>query len=604
MPFGAELRGEHTRFRLWAPAARDVSVVLDPAGEARMIAMEPESGGWLECVADAGAGTRYAYRIDDRITVPDPGSRANPNGVHGASAVIDPTRYEWRDGDWRGRPWEEAVVYELHIGTFTPAGTFAEAIGRLDDLVDLGVTAVELMPVAAFPGTRGWGYDGVLPFAPAACYGAPDELKRLVDAAHARGLMVLLDVVYNHFGPEGNYLHVYAPQFFNPAHKTPWGAAINFDAEHSETVRAFFIHNARYWLEEFHFDGLRLDAVHAIADDSRPDFVSELAMRVREEHPGRAIHLVLENDRNEARYLTRDGAGQARLATAQWNDDVHHALHVLATGEDDGYYADYARDPLARFGRALAEGFAYQGEFSPYRGAARGERSTDLPGPAFVSFAQNHDQIGNRAFGERIVRLADAERLRALVACLLLAPQVPLLFMGEEFAASAPFLFFCDFGPELADAVTRGRREEFARFARFSASSAREAIPDPIADATFMASKLDWNESHEPTGAGWRAFYQHCLSLRRQRIVPWLRGLRGGGTFRVEHEGLLRVEWEGSEGRLHLIANLGDAPRSEVDIPAGNVVFATDGMPSPGRTGDVARNGVTFISEANAAVFQ
>jgi malto-oligosyltrehalose trehalohydrolase len=604
MPFGAELRGEHTRFRLWAPAARDVSLVLDPAGEARTVAMEPASGGWFESVARAGADTRYAYRIDDRITVPDPASRANPDGVHHASAVFDPARYEWHDGDWRGRPWEEAVVYELHVGTFTPAGTFAEATRRLDALVDLGVTAVELMPVAAFPGTRGWGYDGVLPFAPAACYGTPDDLKGLVDAAHARGLMVLLDVVYNHFGPEGNYLHVYAPQFFNPAHRTPWGAAINFDAEDSETVRAFFIHNAHYWLEEFHFDGLRLDAVHAIADDSRPDFVSALAMRVRAEHPDRPIHLVLENDRNEARYLTRDAAGHARLATAQWNDDVHHPLHVLATGEDDGYYADYARDPLTRFGRALAEGFAYQGEFSPYRGAARGERSTDLPGPAFVSFAQNHDQIGNRAFGERIAWLADAERLRALVACLLLAPQVPLLFMGEEFAASTPFLFFCDFGPELADAVTRGRREEFARFARFGASSAREAIPDPIALSTFMASKLDWDEAHRPKGARWRAFYQNCLSLRQQHIVPWLRGLRGGGTFSIEQEALLRVEWQGSGVRLHLVTNLGDAIRHDVTMPEGDLIFATDGMPLPGRTGDVARNGVAFTSEANAAIVQ
>ena len=599
MPFGAEVCGARSRFRLWAPAARDVSLVLDATGDARVLAMQAAGNGWFESVADAGAGTRYAFRIGDH-TVPDPASRANPDGVHGASAVVDPATYDWKDGNWRGRPWEEAVVYELHVGTFTPAGTFAAAMERLDDLVDVGVTAVELMPVAAFPGTRGWGYDGVLPFAPAACYGAPDDLKRLVDAAHARGLMMLLDVVYNHFGPEGNYLHLYAPQFFNPRHETPWGAAINFDAEQSATVRSFFFHNAAYWLGEFHFDGLRLDAVHAIADCSRPDFVTELASRVREANPGRAIHLVLENDRNEARYLPRDAAGQPQLATAQWNDDVHHALHVLATGEGDGYYADYARDPLARLGRALAEGFAYQGEFSPYRGAARGERSTHLPAAAFVAFAQNHDQVGNRALGERLVWLSDTERLRALIACMLLAPQVPLLFMGEEFAASTPFLFFCDFGPELADAVTRGRREEFARFARFSAPSAREAIPDPIAMSTFMASKLEWNEAHQPPGAQWRAFYRHCLALRRQYIVPRLDGLRGSGTFRIEHEALLRVEWEGRGSRLHLIANFGDALREHVAMPAGDVIFTADGMPLPGRTGSVARDGVAFISEANA----
>jgi malto-oligosyltrehalose trehalohydrolase len=600
MPFGAEARGELTRFRLWAPAARDVQLRLEAAGDAGGLPMEHAGGGWWECVVRAGAGARYAYRIDDRDTVPDPASRANPEGVHGASAVIDPAGYDWHDDAWRGRPWEEAVVYELHVGTFTRGGTFADAVEHLDDLVDLGVTAVELMPVAAFPGTRGWGYDGVLPFAPAACYGVPDDLKRLVDAAHACGLMVLLDVVYNHFGPEGNYLHLYAPQFFNPRHRTPWGAAINFDAEHSDTVRSFFFHNALYWLEEFHFDGLRLDAVHAIADDSRPDFVTELAARVRGEITDRAIHLVLENDRNEARYLTRDAAGRAQLATAQWNDDVHHALHVLATGEDDGYYADYARDPIARFGRALAEGFVYQGEFSSYRGAARGERSTHVPPPAFVAFAQNHDQVGNRALGERIVRLADTGRLRALMACILLAPQVPLLFMGEEFAASTPFLFFCDLGPELADAVTRGRREEFARFARFSTPSARDAIPDPTATSTFEASKLDWIEAQQPVGARWRAFYRRCLALRHQHIVPLLGGLRGSGTFSVEHEALLRVEWSGSDGRLHLIANLGEAPRSDVAMPAGEVVFATHGMPLPGRRADIPRDGVAFTREACA----
>ncbi|HKU85845.1 MAG TPA: malto-oligosyltrehalose trehalohydrolase [Casimicrobiaceae bacterium] len=598
MPFGVQVLGERSRFRLWAPAARGVSVELDAPGDVRALTMDATGDGWFECVAEAGAGTRYMYRIDDRKTVPDPASRANPDGVHGASVVIDPARYGWHDDAWCGRPWEEAVVYELHVGTFTRGGTFADAAGRLDDLVDLGVTAVELMPVAAFPGTRGWGYDGVLPFAPAACYGVPDDLKRLVDAAHARGLMVLLDVVYNHFGPEGNYLHLYAPQFFNPRHQTPWGAAINFDAEHSETVRSFFIHNALYWLEEFHFDGLRLDAVHAIADHSRPDFVTELATRVREQLADRSIHLVLENDRNEAGYLVRDTAGRPPLATAQWNDDVHHALHVLATGENDGYYAEYARDPLGRFGRALAEGFAWQGELSPYRGAVRGERSTHLPSPAFVSFAQNHDQVGNRAFGDRIGRLADTGRLRGLMACILLAPQVPLLFMGEEFGASTPFLFFCDFGAELADAVTRGRREEFAKFARFSARSTREAIPDPIAITTFTASKLDWDEIRRPPGAQWRAFYRRCLALRRQHIVPFLDGLRGGGTFSVEHDALLRVEWSGSRGRLHLIANFGDAVLSDVAIPAGDVVFATDGMPLPGREADVPRDALAFVREA------
>ena len=442
----------------------------------------------------------------------------------------------------------------------------------------------------------------MLPFAPAASYGTPNDLKRLVDAAHARGLMMLLDVVYNHFGPEGNYLHVYAPQFFNPRHQTPWGAAINFDAERSATVRDFFIHNALYWLEEFHFDGLRLDAVHAIVDESQPDFVTELATRVRKHIAGRHVHLVLENDRNQARYLARDASGRAPLATAQWNDDLHHALHVLATGETDGYYADYAGDPVAMFGRALAEGFIYQGEASPYRGgAARGERSAHLPPPAFVSFAQNHDQVGNRALGERIAMLADAERLRTLMACVLLAPQTPLLFMGEEFAASTPFLFFCDFGPELAEAVTRGRREEFARFARFRDPSARQAIPDPNAAETFAASKLDWNEAEQAIGSQWRDFYRNCLALRRRHIVPWLAELRSGGSFHVEGETLLRLAWTARNGqRLHLIANLASAPCTDVALPAGELVFATDGVPAPGTTGEVPRHGAAFILGRNA----
>ena len=603
MPFGADLGDRRTRFRLWAPGAAQVGLVLGSADDPPVLPMPACADGWYERSVDgAGDGARYAYRIDDRITVPDPASRSNPDGVHGRSVVVDPTAYEWRDEAWRGRPWHEAVVYELHVGTFTPAGTFAAVIERLDDLVELGVTAVELMPVAAFPGTRGWGYDGVLPFAPAAGYGAPNDLKRLVDAAHARGLMMLLDVVYNHFGPEGNYLHVYAPQFFNPRHQTPWGAAINFDAERSATVRDFFIHNALYWLEEFHFDGLRLDAVHASGDESQPDFVTELATRVRKHIAGRHVHLVLENDCNQARYLARDASGHAPLATAQWNDDLHHALHVLATGETDGYYADYAGDPVAMFGRALAEGFIYQGEASPYRGgAARGERSAHLPPPSFVSFAQNHDQVGNRALGERIAMLADAERLRTLMACVLLAPQTPLLFMGEEFAASTPFLFFCDFGPELAEAVTRGRREEFARFARFRDPSARQAIPDPNAAETFAASRLDWSEAEQAVGSRWRDFYRNCLALRRRYIVPWLAELRSGGSFQVEGETLLRLAWTARDGqRLHLIANLASAPCTDVALPAGELIFATDGVPAPGTTGEVPRQGAAFILGRNA----
>ena len=597
MPFGAEYRNGTTAFRLWAPGAARVDLVLG-ADDANAIAMSRRDNGWYEHVCDAAPGTRYGVRIDQRIVVPDPASRSNPDGVHGRSAVVDPAAYTWRDAAWRGRPWYEAVVYELHVGAFTERGTFESAIERLDTLVELGVTAVELMPLAAFPGTRNWGYDGVLPFAPAASYGAPDDLKRLVDAAHARGLMILLDVVYNHFGPEGNYLHTYAPQFFNPAHQTPWGPAINFDGEASATVREFFFDNALYWLEEFHFDGLRLDAVHAIVDDSRPDFVTELATRVRKRFVDRNVHLVLENDRNAAHYLRRDAAGRPLLATAQWNDDIHHALHVIATGEEDGYYSDYASAPLERFGRALAEGFAYQGETSAFRnGARRGEPSAELPPIAFVAFAQNHDQTGNRALGERLAALADPELLRALTACLLLSPQVPLLFMGEEFAATTPFLFFCDFGPELAQAVTRGRREEFARFARFGDAT---VVPDPNAGATFEASKLDWRDAATGVGRAWLAFYRECLMRRHRHVVPLLDGIRHGGTFDVDGA-LLRITWTGDSAmRLHLIANLAREMRVGVAVPSGDAVFASDGTPMPGTVGTLPRYAVVFVVERSS----
>lgn len=601
MPFGAEFGDGATTFRLWAPAAARVDLVLDTGARRSEVALFAREGGWYERTVDGvGAGAPYAFRIDRSITVPDPASRANPDGVHGPSVVVDPVGYAWRDAPWRGRAWSEAVLYELHIGTFTPGGTFAAAIERLDDLVDLGITAIELMPVAAFPGVRNWGYDGVLPFAPASSYGTPDDLKRLVDEAHARGLMILLDVVYNHFGPEGNYLHGYAPQFFNPRHPTPWGATINFDGDGCRPVREFFIHNACYWLEEFHFDGLRLDAVHAIVDASQPDFVSELASRIRTSFAdARHVHLVLENDRNEARYLGRDTARCPRCATAQWNEDLHHPLHVLATGERDGYYADYAADPLAYFGRALAEGFVYQGQASAYRGGApRGEPSAALPPVAFVSFAQNHDQVGNRAFGERLTSIADPDRLRALMASVLLAPQVPLLFMGEEFAASTPFLFFCDFQGELADAVTHGRREEFARFLRFRDRSARQAIPDPNAVGTFAACKLDWREAAAPPGSQWREFYRHCLELRHRHIVPFLSELTHGGTFCTSEDALLRVDWTTLRGdALHLVASFAPTVLTQVEIPRGDCIFATPDMPVPGATGTVPCHGVEFVIE-------
>lgn len=562
MPFGASLLSDgKVSFRLWAPSARTVELCLEnQASEEIVLPMNKLSEGWFQLetsVGQAGQGTLYRYRIDGGLRVPDPASRSNPRDVHGPSQVVDATAFIWQDDGWQGLPWHEAVIYELHLGTFTTEGTFAAAMQRLDYLVELGITAIELMPVADFPGTRNWGYDGVLLFAPDHRYGAPDELKALVQAAHAHGLMVLLDVVYNHFGPDGNYLHVYAPQFFSERHHTPWGAAINFDGNGSRTVREFFIHNALYWLEEYHFDGLRLDAVHAIADDNRPDILEELAAEVHA-RPGRnrQVHLILENDANAARYLRQDAF------IAQWNDDYHHALHLLLTGEHDGYYADYADQPARHLARCLAEGFSFQGESSVFRDdRSRGEPSAHLPPGAFINFSQTHDQIGNRAFGERIALLAQPRPLQVTLAVLLLAPSPPMLFMGQEFAAATPFQFFCDFKGELAGLVTEGRRREFARFSEFANPAARDRIPDPNDPATFERCKLDWACLDKPQHMACLEHYRSLLALRRAHVVPHLPGMGGGGQFELAGGSGLVVRWRLGDGaRLTLLANLGDGP--------------------------------------------
>jgi maltooligosyltrehalose trehalohydrolase len=577
MPFGATVHDGGVAFALWAPSQDIVHLEHRPmGGEHASHAMARDADGWHRLdLAGATHGDGYRFQLPDGTAVPDPASRFNPGDVHGPSVVTDPCRYAWRDGAWRGRPWEEAVVYELHVGAFTAEGTFDAARERLVELAELGVTAVELMPLADFPGKRNWGYDGVLQFAPDASYGTPDELKALVDAAHGLGLMVLLDVVYNHFGPEGNYLHGYCPEFFNPAHRTPWGSAINFDGPGARTVRDFFVHNALYWVEEFRFDGLRMDAIHAVRDSSHPHIVQEIREALSA-GPGRErhVHLVLENDANQASMLARDGHGLPVAGTAQWNDDLHHAVHVLATGERDGYYADYADDPVCRLACALAEGFIYQGQPSVFRnGERRGEPSTRLPPQAFVSFLQTHDQVGNRAFGERIHALGDPVRLRAAMACLLLSPHVPMLFMGDEFAASTPFLYFCDFGPELAEAVSNGRRSEFGGFAGFADEAARARIPDPNAESTFLASKLNWRERGARKHFEQFSEVQQLLALRRRLIVPRLAGSAGAGIFLCEN-GTLRVHWDLGSGRLHMLAHFGEAPSEPVAATPGTGVYS------------------------------
>ena len=564
MPYGAQIQCDGSaRFRVWAPSCAEIRLSLHAPGDGRprLMTMKAAEPGWHEALdAKACAGTRYQYVLPDGTRVPDPASRFQPEDVHGPSEVIDPTTYRWRDAAWVTRPWHEAVIYEMHIGTFTPAGTFSAAIQHLDYLAALGVTAIELMPVADFPGTRNWGYDGVLLYAPDSSYGRPEDLKALVDAAHARGIMILLDVVYNHFGPDGNYLPLYAPGFFTARHKTPWGAAVNYDGSDAKPVREFIIHNALYWLEEFHLDGLRLDAVHAILDDGPRHLLEELAERARASQQ-RPIHLVLENEENQVRWLSRDSARAAPLYSAQWNDDIHHVLHVAATGEDKGYYADYLKS-TEKLARALSEGFAYQGELMAFRGEPRGEPSACLPPLAFVAFIQNHDQIGNRAFGERLSLIAQPNAIRAIVALYLLLPQVPMLFMGEEWGSTQPFPFFCDFHGDLAEAVRKGRRDEFARFPEFNDEATRARIPDPQAIATFLSAKLNWAEVREPNHAAWLKFYQRLIAVRREMLWPLLSRIEGyAARYQILGQGAVRVTWQFTRGsQLVLEANLSEAP--------------------------------------------
>jgi malto-oligosyltrehalose trehalohydrolase len=584
LSFGAELTPSGVRFRLWAPRATAVSLQLEPA-DAIGLPMVYEADGWFALsTALAEPGARYRYLVDGRA-FPDPASRYQPEGVHGPSEVIDPRAYNWSDLGWRGRRWEEIVLYELHVGTFSETGDFAGAIHHLDHIAELGATAVELMPIAAFPGGRDWGYDGVFLYAPASAYGRPDDLKRLVEACHRRGLAIFLDVVYNHFGPEGNYLPAIAPDFFTDRHETPWGAAIDFSGPNSRPVRDFFINNALYWLEEFHFDGLRFDAVHAIFDESEPDILWEIAQTTRRRITDREVHLVLENDRNEARYLRR-ADGRVTGYNGQWNDDFHHILHVLVTGDTSGYYADYAVEPAKCLGRALAEGFAYQGEPSPFRGGKpRGEPSGELPATAFVGFLQNHDQVGNHPFGTRIGARAEEAAQHAGATIVLLSPQIPLLFMGEEWASVRPFAFFCDFEPGLRDAVREGRRREFAHFPEFQDAAARERIPDPTALSTFEMSRLDWAERAEEVHAGWLAQYRLLLGIRAREIVPRLSGMKScAGVYRVLGTKAVSVEWRLGDGSLlGLFANFADRPLPMPgDFPKRRMIYssAEPGAPS------------------------
>jgi maltooligosyltrehalose trehalohydrolase len=547
--FGPRLTADGATFRLWAPAAKRVDLVLEKPQPMR----RGEDGWFSADIAGVKAGARYKFRIDDEIDVPDPASAFQPDDVSGSSEVIDHRAYRWRALDWRGRKWHETVQIETHVGTFTEQGSYLAMIGKLDHLVACGITALELMPLADFAGSRNWGYDGVLWYAPDHVYGRPDDLKTLIDEAHLRGLMVFLDVVYNHFGPEGNYLGRYAPAFFTDA-QTPWGSAIDYRVEE---VRAFAIENALYWLGEYRFDGLRLDAVHAIPELGEISMLHDLSNAVGKlaAETGRHIHLVLENDDNSASLLDAlqdPPRGQYR---AQWNDDYHHAWHVLLTKETHGYYGDYRAAPLHDIARALGSGFVYQGEASAHRdGQLRGEPSGNLAPTAFVNFLQNHDQIGNRALGDRLESITDSKAIEAALAITLLAPMVPMLFMGEEWGSRAPFPFFCGFEGELAEAVRKGRHKEFAgAYAKYG-----DEVPDPLQPSTFQSAVLDWESRDEPSGKKRLALVRQLLAIRRQQIVPRLAGAAFGGAQAADN-GLLTAHWGMGDGAtLHLMANLSD----------------------------------------------
>lgn len=563
--FGPDITSSGVTFRLWAPAARRVELIGDHRAE-----MQRGCGdGWFAAeVAGARPGARYQFRIDGQRAVPDPASRFQPDDAHGPSEVVDQDAFQWQTRGWTGRPWHACVFLELHVGTFTREGSFRSAIGRLDHVAAAGFTAIELMPVADFPGRWNWGYDGVLLYAPDSAYGRPDDLKALIDAAHARGLMVFLDVVYNHFGPDGNYLGIYAPQFFSDAH-TPWGHAINYE---NPVVRRFAVENSLYWLRDYRFDGLRLDAVHAMTEPGRTCLLHELSEDAGRlaAATGRHIHLVLENDANQSALLdpvTDPPAGKYR---AQWNDDFHHAFHVLLTGEAAGYYRDY-RDPPQDLRRSLAEGFAYQGQRSLHRGGApRGEATAALPATAFVNFLQNHDQIGNRALGERLSALASAPALDAALAVTLLSPGPPLMFMGDEWRTRQPFPFFCDFKGDLANAVRKGRRKEFAEaYARH-----RDAVPDPLAAETVRRATLDWSAIEKPEHAARLDLVRRLLAARKQFVVPRLpRLVRGPGKAAFD-DGILTGRWRFTSGEtLALAANLSDRPRPRPAIQRGKTFW-------------------------------
>ncbi len=552
LPFGGHWNAsrQHGEFRLWAPAAVGVDLVVrNEQGQFHRHSMAGNDG-WFTLETDRiQVGDFYGFSLDGRDPVPDPASRWLPEGVHGLSQLIDPRDWVWRNSDWRGRPWREAVLYELHVGTFTPEGTYAAAAEKLERLAELGVTGIELLPIASFPGDRGWGYDGVQPFAPFAPYGRPNELKALIDRAHELGLMVLLDVVYNHFGPEGNYLPMYAPYVQSKKYHTPWGPAFNVESPNNgRFMREYFINNAIYWLNEYRFDGLRFDAVQAIHDHSNEHIMCEMARRIRVHTQGREIWLIQENGDNQAHWYERDRA--PCHYDGQWNDDFHHAIEVIGGGETGGVFSDYADDPSAWLARSLATGFGYQGERSDYFDMWRGESSAHLPQLSFINYLENHDQVGNRPHSRRMVERLPPEFVRVATELLMLMPTVPMLFMGQEWGARAPFPFFCDFDSWLIQGVGRGRRREIQHINGLPYALGRLEVPDPELPRTCHTARLDWDWQDDPAARDWFEFHRRLLEVRRTQLIPRLSEQVKAGCAHYLREGVFCAEWRLDDGQV------------------------------------------------------
>jgi maltooligosyltrehalose trehalohydrolase len=594
---GAVVTVEGTTFRMWAPAAQEVDIIiLDPGGQEihRLAAAEP---GWFEAhVSDVAAGARYQIRLDGSDTYPDPFSRFQPEGVHGASEVVDAGTFRWTDDDWRGRRMEELIIYELHVGTATAEGTFDALIERLPHLVDLGVTALELMPVGEFAGDRNWGYDGVYLFAPSQAYGGPDAMRRLIDAAHAHGLAVILDVVYNHFGPEGNYLPaISGGRIFTERHHTPWGAAVNYDDDGSAAVRTIVLQNVRQWIRDYHVDGLRLDATHAIIDTSEPHIVKQIAEIARS--VDRHVVVIAEDERNERSLLLPADAGGLGL-DGVWADDAHHIIRRMTADDSEGYFSAYegSTDELAR---VIRQGWLFQGEVYAPSSEPRGTASDGIPPFRFVHCIQNHDQVGNRALGERLNHQVEADVYRAASALLLLAPGTPLLWMGQEWAATSPFQYFTDHPDEIGRLVTRGRREEFAGFSEFSDEKLQERIPDPQSPATYQRSKLKWAESEDEPHASMLRLYRELLRLRTGHPAFRERARKSHDT-RALSAGAVGLRRDGEQASALLVVSLRGA--LELDLqdeplaagwPAGQwrILLSTEAAHFGGDPARVQRNG-------------